>query len=414
MDLNGQFYYVKNNKPVGPFTLDELLEKGVSNKTYIWTKGMTNWEKIEAIPVILEKLNNNKPPVFIEPKSEDFNNSRKGKGVNKIILFAFLGIIVLVLGFIGFRLIKFTGEFIWPNGEKYVGEIIYGLPNGLGTQTWPDGKKYVGEFKDGKRNGQGTLTSISGDKYVGEFKNGETNGQGTLTLSNGDKYVGEYKDGNKNGQGTVTFSSGAKYVGEFKDDKYNGQGTLTLPNSTKIVGKFIDGLPNGQMTVLLPNGSKKYGEIKNGIIKYQEKLDNDALIKNPNIGTNSTLNNSSISEQVSTSIMTICDDGYAFKNKTVKFQAFYQAGEQVGDKWPLKSQGVDYERINSAINYGLTTGNETFYTRISYVSCKLILRIPYSINVPNATIGMFSIIGKVTTVGNSYVVVEVTSITRVY
>jgi hypothetical protein len=27
---------------------------------------------------------------------------------------------------------------------------------------------------------------------------------------------------------------------------------------------------------------------------------------------------------------------------------------------------------------------------------------------------MFSIIGKVTTVGNSYVVVEVTSITRVY
>jgi hypothetical protein len=168
------------------------------------------------------------------------------------------------------------------------------------------------------------------------------------------------------------------------------------------------------MTVLLPNGSKKYGEIKNGIIKYQEKLDNDALIKNPNIGTNSTLNNSSISEQVSTSIMTICDDGYAFKNKTVKFQAFYQAGEQVGDKWPLKSQGVDYERINSAINYGLTTGNETFYTRISYVSCKLILRIPYSINVPNATIGMFSIIGKVTTVGNSYVVVEVTSITRVY
>jgi hypothetical protein len=49
------------------------------------------------------------------------------------------------------------------------------------------------------------------------------------------------------------------------------------------------------MTVLSSNGSKKYGEIKNGIIKYQEKLDNDASIKNPNSGTNSTLNNSSIS-----------------------------------------------------------------------------------------------------------------------
>ena len=80
MDLNGQFFFVKDNKPVGPFTLDELLEKDISSKTFIWTKGMTNWEKIESIPVILEKLNNNQPPVYIEPKSEDLNNSRKGKG----------------------------------------------------------------------------------------------------------------------------------------------------------------------------------------------------------------------------------------------------------------------------------------------------------------------------------------------
>ena len=103
MDLNGQFFFVKDNKPVGPFTLDELLEKDISSKTFIWTKGMTNWEKIETIPVILERINNNKnqPPVFIEPKSEENNVTKKGKGVNKTILFAFLGIIVLVLGIIG-------------------------------------------------------------------------------------------------------------------------------------------------------------------------------------------------------------------------------------------------------------------------------------------------------------------------
>ena len=318
MDLNGQFFFVKNNKPVGPFTLDELLEKGVSNKTYIWTKGMVNWEKIESIPVILEKLNNNKPPVFIEPKSEGNNITQKGKGINKIILFAFIGIIVLVLGFIGFHLTKGTGELIWPNGEKYVGEIIYGLPNGLGTQTWPDGKKYVGEFKDGKRNGQGTLTSKSGEKYVGEFKDGKRNGQGTLTSKSGEKYVGEFKDGKKAGQGTLTNISGDKYVGEFKDGlpngqgtvidsnglkyegeiingEFNGQGTLTIPNVGKYVGEFKNGIQNGQGTFTDSNGDKYVGDFKDGKYVGKEKLDNDASIKNPNIGTNSTLNNSSIS-----------------------------------------------------------------------------------------------------------------------
>ena len=80
MDLNGQFFFVKDNQPVGPLTLDELLENNLSNKTYIWTKGMTNWEKIESIPVILEKVNNNKnqPPVFIEPKREE--NKRHAHG----------------------------------------------------------------------------------------------------------------------------------------------------------------------------------------------------------------------------------------------------------------------------------------------------------------------------------------------
>jgi hypothetical protein len=108
MDLNGQFYYVKNNKPVGPFTLDELLEKDISKKTYIWTKGMTNWEKIESIPVILERINKNKnqPPVFIEPKSEGNNITQKGKGLKKLFWFAFLGILVVVIGVVALNLKK--------------------------------------------------------------------------------------------------------------------------------------------------------------------------------------------------------------------------------------------------------------------------------------------------------------------
>lgn len=89
-----------------------------------------------------------------------------------------------------------VGEVNFPNGEKYVGEVRGGQPNGQGTYTWANGAKYVGEWKDGQRNGQGTYTWRNGDHYVGEFRNNKKHGQGTLTFANGRKYVGEFRDGN--------------------------------------------------------------------------------------------------------------------------------------------------------------------------------------------------------------------------
>jgi uncharacterized protein (TIGR02145 family) len=156
MDLNGQFYYVKNNKPVGPFSLDELLENNLSNKTYIWTKGMVNWEKVESLPIILEKVNFNKnqPPVFIEPKSEGNNVTQKGKGVNKIILFALLGIIILVLGIIGgiyFKddLLKVTETVkVEDNQVKDIDGNVYEITK-IGNQYWTTKNLNVSRFRNG-------------------------------------------------------------------------------------------------------------------------------------------------------------------------------------------------------------------------------------------------------------------------
>jgi hypothetical protein len=154
MDLNGQFFFVKDNKPVGPFTIDKILEKDISNKTYIWTKGMTNWEKIESIPVILEKLNKNQPPVFIEPKSEDINNSQKGKGIYRSILFLLLGIITLGLGIIGG--IYFKDDLIKVSetvkvDESQIKDIdgnIYGITK-IGKQYWTTKNLNVSRFRNG-------------------------------------------------------------------------------------------------------------------------------------------------------------------------------------------------------------------------------------------------------------------------
>ena len=92
--------------------------------------------------------------------------------------------------------INCVGELNFLNGEKYVGEVRDGQPNGQGTYTWANGAKYAGQWTNGQRNGRGMYTWPNGERYVGEFRNNKKHGQGTLIYANGRKYVGEFKDGN--------------------------------------------------------------------------------------------------------------------------------------------------------------------------------------------------------------------------
>lgn len=66
------------------------------------------------------------------------------------------------------------GTFLWPDGEKYVGEFRDDKRSGQGTFTWANGEKYVGEFWDNKRNGKGIRYSASGSVLEqGLWKDGE-------------------------------------------------------------------------------------------------------------------------------------------------------------------------------------------------------------------------------------------------
>jgi hypothetical protein len=76
--MDTKYFYVKDNKPVGPLTLPELLEKVISSKTYVWTKGMENWAMLESIPELYKvlQLKKENPPRFqnedtIEYKEEN-------------------------------------------------------------------------------------------------------------------------------------------------------------------------------------------------------------------------------------------------------------------------------------------------------------------------------------------------------
>ena len=198
------------------------------------------------------------------------------------------------------------GTMTWENGASYVGEYVDGKRHGKGTYTFPNGDIYVGEFSSNKVHGEGTMIWANGDKYVGGFKNGIFEGQGTLKtkdyyssigeFGNGKfqkyegqdnlknytntTYVGGFKEGKKSGQGTFTTTDGVSYVGGFLNDVRNGHGSMTYPYGEKYVGEWLDDKKSGQGTFTNLNGEKNIGKFKDNNYINQEKLDNDALIKN--------------------------------------------------------------------------------------------------------------------------------------
>ena len=76
-------------------------------------------------------------------------------------------------------------------GMKCEGNCI----NGKGTWIFPNGDKYIGEFKNRKCFVKGNWIFSNRDNYFGEQKNCLPNRKGTLTLANGDKKVEEWKKG---------------------------------------------------------------------------------------------------------------------------------------------------------------------------------------------------------------------------
>ena len=63
---------------------------------------------------------------------------------------------------------------------------------------YPNGDKYVGGWKDDKRHGRGTEIFINlGGKDLGQWKNGKRHGHFTTILTDGDKWKEIYKNGKK-------------------------------------------------------------------------------------------------------------------------------------------------------------------------------------------------------------------------
>ena len=54
--MSVKYYYLKDEKQLGPFTIEELKENNLNSETYIWATNMSEWQKVKDLPIILEHL----------------------------------------------------------------------------------------------------------------------------------------------------------------------------------------------------------------------------------------------------------------------------------------------------------------------------------------------------------------------
>jgi hypothetical protein len=137
--MDTKYFYAKNNEPVGPFTLEELLEKDINSKTQIWTKGMEQWAMLESIPELYKALHLKKenPPSFqkealqykeeyikqikVEPVTPE-NTLNPNKNSTKTILYLIVGgLIVVMLG--GYLFLKLEVEKVKAENSRIEKEL---------------------------------------------------------------------------------------------------------------------------------------------------------------------------------------------------------------------------------------------------------------------------------------------------
>lgn len=59
-----KYYAVFNNGPEGPYTTDQLIEKGLKSDTYVWYEGLAEWRAASSFPELVEAMNGSTPPPF--------------------------------------------------------------------------------------------------------------------------------------------------------------------------------------------------------------------------------------------------------------------------------------------------------------------------------------------------------------
>ena len=92
--------------------------------------------------------------------------------------------------------IKYNGD---RDRDRYIGQVVNGVPEGKGIMYWTNGDKYEGDWKNDIKEGKGFYyyneSPYKGDRYEGDWKNHKKEGKGVYYYNNGDREMGDYSKG---------------------------------------------------------------------------------------------------------------------------------------------------------------------------------------------------------------------------
>jgi hypothetical protein len=178
--------------------------------------------------------------------------------------------------------------YLWPDGQRYVGDWRDDLQDGVGEWTSAQGDRYVGEYRFGKREGKGVMTYANrmeydgewladrpsgngkfrfqnGDVYEGQVLAGQQTGSGTLTQKSGDRYVGQWLRGERDGKGQAEWKNGQRYEGDWRRDRKHGNGSMRFPDGGTYDGQWREDHASGQGSVTFASGDTYAGDVLDGV-----------------------------------------------------------------------------------------------------------------------------------------------------
>ncbi|CAM9288247.1 unnamed protein product, partial [Ascophyllum nodosum] len=150
-----------------------------------------------------------------------------------------------------------------------------------GLKIYPNGDRYLGDLIDGLREGQGTLTCVNGNTYRGQFKANRFHGTGYMKygtlIEDGEEicgrvYKGGWEKGVKKGEGVLHTGTGQVYEGCFQDDQYHGPGVLRGPGEVMLDGEWKRGKLDGEARCRYKSGVSYTGGMRNAEFDGMGKL----------------------------------------------------------------------------------------------------------------------------------------------
>ena len=80
-----EYYFIAENKQMGPFTVEELTNQNLTLETLVWSSGMDNWVILKDIPELLEVVKPSSAPPPIPSSFININTLKNSEPINVLI-----------------------------------------------------------------------------------------------------------------------------------------------------------------------------------------------------------------------------------------------------------------------------------------------------------------------------------------